>query len=303
MVTVGGRLSDVFGRRYFMIAGACIASVGAVVGATSTSITQMIASGTLFGIGGGLQGSHFPQSMGPKIQLIDSVTEMAFACVQEIVPNHYRILAIGVFESTALLAFVSPCIAYTMIATTALGWRTVYWFLFAFEACGLALVVLFYKPPAFHTKHRADGKSRMQLVREMDFVGFFLFAAGCVCFLIGVNWVSTTWVVGTATARSLHTKASSGRKTVRLVERSCHINHRDRRCVTHCSWAVGIVCRPQVPNAATCALPECARLHDGPRDLLRWRHALLLNVSQTSHYFTQVLPTIDQHQATSSMAA
>ncbi|KAF2159259.1 hypothetical protein M409DRAFT_71149 [Zasmidium cellare ATCC 36951] len=169
MVTVGGRLSDIFGRRYFMIAGAVIALCGAVVGATGQSVNQMIASGVLFGVGGGLQ-------------------EMTFACLQEIVPNKYRILAIGCFESTALLAFLSPMIAYAMLATTSLGWRAVYWFLFSFEACGLLLVIFFYKPPTFHTKHRADGKTRMQLLKEMDFVGVVLFAAGCICFLLGINW-------------------------------------------------------------------------------------------------------------------
>ncbi|KAK3114960.1 hypothetical protein LTR53_006186 [Teratosphaeriaceae sp. CCFEE 6253] len=169
MVTVGGRLSDIFGRRYFLIAGACIALLGAVVGATGQSINQMIASGVLFGVGGGLQ-------------------EMCFAAIQEIVPNRYRVLAIGCFELSALLAFVSPMIAYAMLSTTVIAWRTVYWFLFAFEACGLVLLVFCYHPPTFHTKHRADGKTRGQLLKEMDFIGVALFAAGCVLFLIGVNW-------------------------------------------------------------------------------------------------------------------
>lgn len=79
-------------------------------------------------------------------------------------------------------------IAYAMLATTTIGWRAVYWFLFSFEACGLLLIVFFYKPPTFHTKHRADGKTRMQLLNEMDFVGVALFAAGCICFLLGINW-------------------------------------------------------------------------------------------------------------------
>lgn len=170
MVTVGGRLSDIFGRRYFLIAGACIALIGAVVGATGQSVNQMIASGVLFGTGGGLQ-------------------EMCFAAIQEVVPMRYRVLAIGCFEITALLAFVSPIIAYTMIDRTVIGWRTVYWFLFAFEACGLVLLIFCYKPPTFHTKHRADGKTRLQLLKEMDFVGIALFAVGCVLFLVGVNWV------------------------------------------------------------------------------------------------------------------
>ncbi|KAK5689494.1 hypothetical protein LTR97_012834 [Elasticomyces elasticus] len=169
MVTVGGRLSDIFGRRYFFIAGACIALVGAVVGATGQSVNQMIASGVLFGVGGGLQ-------------------EMCFAAIQEIVPNRYRIFAIGCFEFSGLIAFLSPMIAYAMLSQTAIGWRAVYWFLFSFEACGLVLLIFCYKPPTFHTKHRADGKTRTQLLKEMDFVGVILFSIGCVLFLIGVNW-------------------------------------------------------------------------------------------------------------------
>ncbi|KAK3672214.1 hypothetical protein LTR78_007967 [Recurvomyces mirabilis] len=169
MVTVGGRLSDIFGRRYFMIAGACIALVGAIVGATGQSVNQMIASGVLFGTGGGLQ-------------------EMCFAAIQEIVPNKYRVFAIGCFELCGMLAFISPIIAYTMLSTTAIHWRTVYYFLFAFEACGLVLLICFYKPPTFHTKHRADGKTRMELLRQMDFLGVALFATGCICFLLGINW-------------------------------------------------------------------------------------------------------------------
>lgn len=39
-----------------MIAGAVVALCGAVVGATGQSVNQMIASGVLFGVGGGLQG-------------------------------------------------------------------------------------------------------------------------------------------------------------------------------------------------------------------------------------------------------
>ena len=39
-----------------MMAGSLVALCGAVVGATGQSINQMIASGVLFGVGGGLQG-------------------------------------------------------------------------------------------------------------------------------------------------------------------------------------------------------------------------------------------------------
>lgn len=53
-VTIGGRLSDIFGRRWFFITGAATLVVGAIVGATGQTIGQMIASGAIFGAGSGL---------------------------------------------------------------------------------------------------------------------------------------------------------------------------------------------------------------------------------------------------------
>lgn len=53
-VTIGGRLSDIFGRRWFFICGAATLIVGSIVGATGQSIGQMIASGAIFGSGAGL---------------------------------------------------------------------------------------------------------------------------------------------------------------------------------------------------------------------------------------------------------
>ena len=55
MVTVGGRMSDICGRRWFLIIGSIVALCGAVVRATATNVNQLIASGVLFGFGGGLQ--------------------------------------------------------------------------------------------------------------------------------------------------------------------------------------------------------------------------------------------------------
>jgi MFS family permease len=52
-VTIGGRLSDIFGRRYFFLAGCSLLVVGSIVGATGQTISQMIASGAIFGAGSG----------------------------------------------------------------------------------------------------------------------------------------------------------------------------------------------------------------------------------------------------------
>lgn len=64
IVTIGSRLSDIIGRRWFLIFGASAAAVGALVGATSQSITQSIVSGIIFGLGGGFQEMVFASAQG-----------------------------------------------------------------------------------------------------------------------------------------------------------------------------------------------------------------------------------------------
>lgn len=74
IVSVGGRLSDIFGRRYFVLFSANLSLVGCIVGATGQTVNQMIASGVILGTGSGFQ-------------------EMSYACIQEIVPNSWRLYA------------------------------------------------------------------------------------------------------------------------------------------------------------------------------------------------------------------
>jgi len=92
-----------------MITGALISFVGTIVGATAQSISQMIVSGVLFGLGSGFQ-------------------EMGYAACQEIVPNKYRMWAVGVFDVMGIIAQSGPIVAYSFIANTSLGWRGAYWY-------------------------------------------------------------------------------------------------------------------------------------------------------------------------------
>ncbi|KAI9371743.1 fungal trichothecene efflux pump [Aspergillus egyptiacus] len=169
IVTIGGRLSDIFGRRWFLISGAVFGAIGAVVGATGQTIPQMIGAGVLMGIGGGFG-------------------EMVFACVQEIVPNERRLFILGCVEISNIPAMLSPMIGYSFITHATLGWRVCYWWMFAFEAFTAILLFIFYKPPSFKTKHQEDGKTKRQLVAALDYVGLLLFLAACILVLLGLNW-------------------------------------------------------------------------------------------------------------------
>lgn len=171
IVTVGGRLADIFGRRWFLLTGAVSAAIGALVGATGQSISQMIVAGVLFGFGGGFQ-------------------EMCFACAQELVPNRYRFVTLGMMILANHVSSFGPLIGYAFVAYTDIGWRACYWFCFAWECATAIMLWVFYRPPSFETKHEDDGKSKWQLVKELDHVGLWLFTAGCLLLLLGLNWVS-----------------------------------------------------------------------------------------------------------------
>ncbi|KAJ9621393.1 uncharacterized protein PV06_04796 [Exophiala oligosperma] len=169
LVSVGGRLSDIFGRRYFMLAGAFISFLGTIVGATGQSIGQMIASGVMFGVGSGFQ-------------------EMGFACIMEFIPNKYRLTALGLYGTSAIMCIFAPLITYVFIAHTSITWRGAYWYMCAFHGVAGIFLFCFYRPPSFETKHKTDRVSRLSLVKEMDYVGLFLLVAGCTLFLVGLNF-------------------------------------------------------------------------------------------------------------------
>ena len=56
---LAGRLSDIFGRRWFFIAGSAIGLAGSIVGATAHGIGQLIAAEALIGVAAGFQISFF----------------------------------------------------------------------------------------------------------------------------------------------------------------------------------------------------------------------------------------------------
>jgi hypothetical protein len=58
----------------------------------------------------------------------------------------------------------------------------------AFQALNLAMLCVFYHPPSWKEKRAQHGKPAMQLVREFDWLGLFLFLAGCTLFIVGVSW-------------------------------------------------------------------------------------------------------------------
>jgi hypothetical protein len=66
------------------------------------------------------------------------------------------------------------------------SWRWVYWVPFILNCIGFVMVFLFYRPKNQYIKE--EGKSRFQELADLDWVGFALWTAGLLLFLLGISF-------------------------------------------------------------------------------------------------------------------
>ncbi|KIW83810.1 hypothetical protein Z517_03056 [Fonsecaea pedrosoi CBS 271.37] len=173
--SIAGRFTDIFGRRYFLIAGSVLGFVGTLVAGRANTISTVIAGTTLMGVGASTQ-------------------QIAYAAAFDIVPRKHRGTVLAAMNFAALPgSMFGAVIGFNIVKT--LTWR--YTFYFGCLANGLSFLTLvcFYWPPGWVGLH-PDGKSRKQQIRELDYVCVVLFGGGLIAFLLGVGWGGnpTPWI-------------------------------------------------------------------------------------------------------------
>lgn len=166
--TLMGRLSDLFGRRYFFIVGTIVSLVGCIVCGTAKTVPDLIGGTVLLGISAAAQMC------------------VTFA-VGELVPMKHRFIA-NAFIFVGVIPFVGigPPISYAFVLRTSVGWRGCYYLIAAINGFSLLCWIFFYFPPTFHMLH--GRKSKLQMLKEFDFVGLFLFLGGFLILLMGISW-------------------------------------------------------------------------------------------------------------------
>ncbi|KAK4998648.1 hypothetical protein LTR66_002152 [Elasticomyces elasticus] len=163
-----GRLSDIFGRRWFFIVGSVIGLIGSILGATAQSIDQLIGAEVFIGIAAGFQVSFF-------------------WVVGEIVPMKYRYLA-----NSAAYAFTIPTnplaakIGLTFQTQTSVKWRGCFYFMIGVNVISIFCWYFFYHPPTFKMLHRRTAAK--QLLRDFDWIGLTLYTGSTFIFLMGLTW-------------------------------------------------------------------------------------------------------------------
>ncbi|EME43735.1 hypothetical protein DOTSEDRAFT_171572 [Dothistroma septosporum NZE10] len=166
-----GRLSDLFGRRWFFTGSTISGLIGGIIGATANHVNTLIAASVFLGLG--------------------SAGQLSFnICLGELVPLRHRFPANGIiFLSVLPFSGLGPYIARLLIVHTGGGFRSIYYLTLSLNAASTVLWILFYHPPRF------DGLHRNRTVREeladLDFGGMFLFVAGVFLFLLGLAWGGT----------------------------------------------------------------------------------------------------------------
>ncbi|EPE10416.1 trichothecene efflux pump [Ophiostoma piceae UAMH 11346] len=166
--TILGRLSDLFGRRWFFIGLNIVALLGIIVCATAQNINALIVGAAVYGLG--------------------ETAQLSFnVAIGELVPNKYRPMILSlIFLTNAPIAAFGPLIARKFIQIPSLGWR---WCFYVNIICtGLAVVLLFffYHPPTFDLLH--ERKTKRSILKDLDYVGIFLWTAGLTVFLMGVSF-------------------------------------------------------------------------------------------------------------------
>ena len=177
------RLSDVIGRRYFLVGGQTFGVIGSVICAKGKNVNTIIGGSALAGIGGAA-GLLYP------------------VVIHELLPNKRRHWGqAGVTLSVLPTLGFGPAIARTMIAHTSMGWRGVYWLNVAVSGLSVVLFLTCYFPPNFYMIN--SKLTKWQEVKALDYGGLALYFGGLVLVLLGF-----TWAEGAYPWKSAHVIAS-----------------------------------------------------------------------------------------------
>ncbi|KAI9737876.1 MAG: hypothetical protein M1834_009246 [Cirrosporium novae-zelandiae] len=147
-----GSLSDLMGRRYVALLGAAFIILGMIVGSTANTMNIFICGMSLAGIGAG----------------INELT--ALAATSELAPTRKRGKYVAVLIFT-ILPFC-PSVLWAQLIASNSTWRH----------CGTLCGV--WAAPRVNSQ----GLTRMEVIKQIDFVGGFLSISGMIVFLAGLQW-------------------------------------------------------------------------------------------------------------------
>ena len=177
MIPTVGKLSDQFGRKWFLIAGATIFLVGSALAGASQTMNELIAFRALQGLGAGI-----------GIALVFTVVGDIFSPAERAKWQGIFGVVYGVSNLVGptlggWLTDHGPLLGSLVTDTT--RWRWVFYINLPIGI--LALTALLIYLPA-NISIRNTRYTGWAAVRRIDFVGAILAAAATICLLLGLTW-------------------------------------------------------------------------------------------------------------------
>src|SRR6266581_4557448 len=179
MIPVVGKLSDQFGRKWFLLVGTAIFLLGSALSGASQTMDQFIAFRALQGLGAGIG------------------IALAFVLVADMFPPAERTRWQSLFGVVYGLSNLvgptlggwltdhGPLVGTVVIETT--RWRWVFYINVPIGIIALA-ALLIYLP--VNISARSSDYTGWAAVRRIDFPGAVLSAAATICLLLGLTWGS-----------------------------------------------------------------------------------------------------------------
>ena len=162
-VPIVGKLTDVYGRKRFYLAGLTVFLVGSVLAGLSQTMNQLIAFRAIQGAGGG------------------AMMAIAFISVADLFPPAER----GKYQGFVAAMFgISAVIGPTLggFITDTLSWH---WIFYMNVPLGLAIIAVFIR--YFPDIRPTEGK------RQLDYLGMALLILAIVPLLIGLSWAGVQY--------------------------------------------------------------------------------------------------------------
>ncbi|KAH8788291.1 fungal trichothecene efflux pump [Diaporthe sp. PMI_573] len=153
--SIAGGLSDVFGRRWVLMAGQLFTLIGGVAAGT-----------TIIGFGAGTIFVGYPG-------------------ISELLPNKYRGIGLGWTEFCINIPWGALSVYLATQLLIHATWRWCFYIAIIYAVICIAGTFVCYFPPS-RPQHDFE-KSRWQEFKELDFIGLALFTAGLCIFLVGMT--------------------------------------------------------------------------------------------------------------------
>src|SRR5436305_3624107 len=179
MIPIVGKLSDQFGRKWFLIVGTTIFLLGSALSGTSQTMNQFIAFRALQGLGAGIG------------------IALAFVLVADMFPPAERVRWQSLFGVVYGLAnLVGPTLGGWLtdhgplagaLVTETTRWRWVFYINIPVGIIALTALLIYL--PA-NISARSSHHTGWAAVRRIDFPGAVLSAAATICLLLGLTWGS-----------------------------------------------------------------------------------------------------------------